>query len=108
MTKKNIFRIIFANQETIYEIYATSVKESDLFGFLEVEELLFGEQSTLLVDPSEEKLKVEFSGVKRTFIPMHTVVRVDEVEKQGLAKVKDNMGYGNKISPFPGKGKIKD
>jgi hypothetical protein len=108
MTKKTLFRITFANQEAIYEIYARSIKESEMFGFLEIEELVFGEQTALVVDPSEEKLKMEFSGVKRTFIPMHSVFRIDEVAKQGTAKVKDNIGYGNKVSPFPGTGKIKD
>lgn len=107
MTKKTIFRISFANQEAIYEIYARSIKESEIFGFLEVEELVFGEQTALVVDPSEERLKMEFNGVKRTFIPMHSIFRIDEVTKQGTAKVKDNMGYG-KVSPFPGTGKTKE
>lgn len=108
MTKKTLFRITFSNQEAIYEIYARSIKEGDLFGFLEVEELVFGEQTALVVDPSEERLKMEFANVKRTFIPMHAIFRIDEVTKQGVAKVKDNLGYGNKVSPFPGSGKTKD
>lgn len=108
MTKKTLFRITFSNQESIYEVYAKSIKESDLFGFLEVEELVFGEQTALVVDPSEERLKLEFSGVKRTFIPMHSIYRIDEVTKQGTAKVKDNSGYGGKVSHFPGAGKFKE
>lgn len=108
MTKKTLFRITFANQEAIYEIYARSLKESEMFGFLEVEELVFGEQTALVVDPSEERLKMEFNGVKRTFIPMQSVFRIDEVTQQGTAKVKDKLGYDNKVSPFPGTGKIKD
>jgi hypothetical protein len=108
MTKKNLFRISFANQEAIYEIYARSIKESELFGFIEVEELVFGEQTSLVVDPSEERLKMEFNGVKRTFIPMQSIFRIDEVDRQGVAKVKDKINYDNKVSPFPGTGKIKD
>ncbi|MFI4918902.1 MAG: DUF1820 family protein [Legionellales bacterium] len=108
MTKKTLFKITFANQEAIYEIYARSIKESDLFGFIEVEELVFGEQTSLVVDPSEERLKIEFNGVKRTFIPMQAIFRIDEVTKQGSAKVTDKLGYDNKVSPFPGTGKLKD
>ncbi len=108
MTKKTLFRITFANQDSVYEIYARSIKESEMFGFLEVEEMVFGEQTSLVVDPSEERLKMEFNGVKRTFIPMQAVFRIDEVTKQGTAKVKDKIGYDNKVSPFPGSGKIKD
>lgn len=106
MTKKTLYKIIFANQDATYEIYARSLKESDLFGFIEVEELVFGEQTSLVVDPSEERLKMEFCGVKRTFIPMQSVYRIDEVTKQGAVKVKDKTGYDNKVSPFPGTGKI--
>ncbi len=108
MTKKTLFRITFANQEAIYEVYARSIKESDIFGFLEVEELVFGEQTALVVDPSEERLKLEFSDVKRTFIPTHSIYRIDEVNKQGPAKVKDHPGHGAKVSPFPGTIKTKE
>lgn len=107
MTKKIIFRIFFSDHEATYEIYARSIKESEIFGMLEVEELLFGEQTSLVVDPSEERLKMEFSGVKRTFIPMHLIVRIDEVTKHGTPKVKDNSAYGGKVSPFPGMNKNK-
>ena len=86
MTKKTLFRITFANQEAIYEIYARSIKESEIFGFLEVEELVFGEQTALVVDPSEERLKMEFNGVKRTFIPAHAVFRIDEVARHSKGK----------------------
>lgn len=107
MTKKTLFKITFANQEAIYEIYVRSIKESELFGFLEAEELVFGEQTALVVDPSEERLKMEFNNVKRTYIPMHAIYRIDEVTKQGTPKMKDNLGSGNKVSPFPGSGKPK-
>ena len=48
------------------------------FGFIEVEELLFGEGSKLLIDSSEERLKTEFEGVCRTYIPLHAVLRIDD------------------------------
>lgn len=98
MTTKKIYKIIFYNNEDIFEIYATHVFASDLYGFVEVEQLLFGEKSQLLVDPSEERLKNEFSGVKRTFIPMNAVVRIDEVEQSGTPKVS---GVRNSVTNFP-------
>ena len=54
-----------------------------MFGFVEVEGLLFGGKGSLVVDPSEERLQTEFAGVERTYIPMHSVIRIDEVEKKG-------------------------
>ncbi|MDP1603227.1 MAG: DUF1820 family protein [Legionella sp.] len=101
MLKKTIYRITFANQETIYEIYARKISESEMFGFLEVEEFVFGENTSLVVDPSEERLKIEFENVQRTFIPMHSVYRIDEVSKQGIGKVRDKLSEGGKVSLFP-------
>ena len=83
--KKN-YRVIFYNNEDVYEIYASHVFPSEMYGFIEVEELLFGERSKVLVDPGEEKLKAEFSGVKRSYIPMNAIVRIDEVEQAVLRR----------------------
>ena len=94
-----IYRITFYNQREVYEIYARHVFQSDLWGFLEVEEFVFGERTQVIVDPAEEKLKTEFSGIKRSFIPMQSVVRIDEVEKEGASKIME--AGGSNISPFP-------
>ncbi len=59
----------------------------ELYGFVEAQGLLFGERTTLVVDPSEEQLKLEFNGVNRTYIPFHNVIRIDEVEKEGTGKI---------------------
>ncbi len=99
MSKKLIYRISFLNQDSVYEVYARHVGESDMFGFIEIEEFVFGETTQLLVDPSEERLKTEFSGVKRTYIPMHSILRIDEVDKEGVAKVVTKSG--DNVSPFP-------
>ena len=73
-----------------------------------VEDFAFGENTSLVVDPAEERLKMEFNGVKRTFIPMHTIFRIDEVNKQGVAKVRDKSPNTNKVSMFPVPGKHSD
>jgi hypothetical protein len=87
MASGTIYRISFMSQGQIYEIYAKQVGQGALFGFVEVEELVFGERSKILIDSSEERLKTEFEGVKRTFIPLHSVVRIDEVEKAGRGRI---------------------
>lgn len=97
---QNLFRISFVNQGKIYELYAKSVGQAEVYGFIEIAELVFGEHSGLVIDPAEEKLKSEFNGVKRTLIPMHSVIRVDEVEKQGQAKILE-MDGSVKVTPFP-------
>ncbi len=53
----------------------------------------------MLVDPAEEKLKSEFEGVNRSYIPMHSIVRIDEVAKEGVGKISE--AKGTNVSPFP-------
>jgi hypothetical protein len=99
--KKRIYRIQFFNQSKVYEVYARSVSQSGLFGFVEVEGLLFGERSGVVVDPSEERLKTEFAGVERTYIPLHAVLRIDEVEKRGTSQIRP-VGEGEaKVTSLP-------
>jgi hypothetical protein len=100
MAASHIFKVVFVNQGKVYEIYARKVSHGSLFGFIEVEELVFGERSLVVVDPSEEKVKAEFEGVKRTYLPLHSVLRVDEVRKQGVSKVSAVEG-GSNVAQFP-------
>ena len=100
MAISHIFRIMFVNQGKVYEIYARRVSHGELFGFIEVEELVFGERATVVLDPSEERIKSEFDGVKRTYLPLHSVLRIDEVKKQGVSKITALEGGAN-VSQFP-------
>jgi len=96
-----IYKVIFHNQNRVYEVYARQIFQSDMWGFIEIEEFIFGERSKLLVDPSEEKLKTEFTGVKRSYVPMHAIIRIDEVEKEGAARISESAGGASNVSAFP-------
>jgi hypothetical protein len=98
MPAKNIFKVSFYNQGNVYEVYASKVYQSDLHGFITIEELKFHERTSVVVDPSEEKLKTEFDQVKRFFVPIHAIIRIDEVEKQGNAKISE---ADENIAQFP-------
>ena len=101
MSKKTvIYKVSFVNQDKVYEIYARQIAQGHLYGFIEIEQLVFGEKSTVLVDPSEERLKTEFADVSRTYIPMHAIIRIDEVEKEGTSKI-IAMSEDGKIAQFP-------
>jgi len=98
MSAKTLYKLVFVSQGQVYEIYSRKVSHGGLFGFIEVEELVFGERSSVVVDPSEEKIKSEFENVKRTYLPMHSIIRIDEVDKQGTSKI--SKAEGN-VTPFP-------
>lgn len=100
MKRKSLYRVTFTNQEKIYEIFARQVEQRNLFGFVAIEGLVFGETSQVVVDPGQERLRNEFQGVKRTYIPMHAILRIDEVEKEGLGKITQISKEGN-VSQFP-------
>ena len=99
MAASHIFKVLFVNQGKIYEIYARKVGHGALFGFVEVEELVFGERSSVVLDPGEERIKSEFAGVKRTYLPLHSVLRIDEVKKQGVSKI--SALEGGNVTQFP-------
>lgn len=99
MSSKKVFKIVFMNQGQVYEIYARHVGHGELFGFVEVSDLVFDERSSVVVDPSQEKLKTEFAGVKSTYLPLHSVIRIDEVEKEGSGKI--SKVEGGNVTQFP-------
>ena len=97
-TRKTLFRISFVNLGEVYEVYATNVSQGGMFGFVEIDGLVFGERSKLLIDSSEERLKTEFAGVNRFYVPLHSVLRIDEVEKAGRGRISSGEG---KVAAFP-------
>jgi hypothetical protein len=103
MASQPVYKVIFQNGNQVFEVFARQIYQSDMWGFIEVEEFVFGERSKIVVDPGEEKLKNEFNGVKRSYIPLQAIIRIDEVDKEGSGKVSDSPTGGNVASfPFPG------
>lgn len=98
MSSHHIFKVLFVNQGKVYEVYARKVSHSAMLGFVEIEQLEFGERTGVVVDPSEERLKTEFEGVKRSFLPVHSVLRIDEVSKRGPSKITQ---YEGNVTQFP-------
>lgn len=96
-TSSEIYKVTFLNKGKVYELFVRQVFQSDLYGFIEVEDYVFDEVTQVVVDPNEEKLKNEFAGVRRSFIPIQSVIRIDEVEKGGVSKISS----GDNITPLP-------
>ncbi len=99
-TPQKLYRVTFRHQDQIWEIYARNVSHGSLLGFVEVEKLVFGERSSIIADPAEEKLKSEFDSVDRTYIPVHAIVRIDEVSKLAPGRISAG-GESGKVMPFP-------
>ncbi len=95
-----LYRVNFINNGKNYELYAKQVQQSGLFGFIEVSEFVFNNRAQVVVNPSEEKLKTEFTGVERTYLPMHNILRIDQVDKVGPAKIHDSPSVMEFPSPL--------
>lgn len=106
MSDNLLYRVVFINQQQVYELYAKRVYQAEMLGFVVIEDFVFGETSGVLIDPAEEKLKTEFENIKRSFVPMHEIVRIDQVERRGTAKIvplERDGATGSKVTrlPFP-------
>lgn len=99
--KQRLYRVSFLNQGRTYEVYAREVSHGAMLGFVEVGKLIFGEKSTVVVDTSEERLKQEFDGVERFYVPVHAILRIDEVSKQGPGRIVEGGESGSKVTPLP-------
>jgi len=97
---RRLYRVTFLNQGQVYELYAKKVAQGGLLGFVEVEGIAFGQRTTVVVDPGEERLKLEFEGVKRFYVPIHSVVRIDEVDKPGPGRISE-AGKSSNVAAFP-------
>lgn len=97
-SKKPLFRIQFIANGERYELYVHEVCQGAMFGFIEIGDFVWDTHTSLVLDPSHEKLKSEFADVTRTYLPMHNVLRIDEVKKQGTAKITE---LSDKVAHFP-------
>ncbi len=101
MATQPVYKVIFNNGTQVFEIFARQIYQSDMWGFIEVEEFVFGERSKIVVDPAEEKLKNEFGGVKRSYIPLQSIIRIDEVDKEGSGKITGPVTTEGNVSKLP-------
>lgn len=99
MSDRTVYKVLFQSQGKLYEIFAEEVSQTGMLGFVEVGGLDFGRKTELVLDPTEERIRSEFEGVKRTWLPMHAIVRIDEVDQRGTCKITD--ARGSNVAQFP-------
>ncbi len=85
--EKTYFIVSYTRDEELYQVCAHTVAPSDLYGLIEIGDFIFP-KNKLVYNPGEERIKREFSGIKRTWIPYHTIVRIDEVAATRESEIK--------------------
>lgn len=97
---KSLYKVSFHSHGKIYELYAERVSTGELWGFVEVANLVFDVHDGIVVDPTEERLRDEFAGTRVLHLPMQSILRIEEVEKKGQAAIRDASGE-KVVTPFP-------
>ena len=96
-----MYKVIFHNQNKVYELYCQKVSGSELaYGFVEISELVFDVDESIVIDPTEERLREEFADVDGLHLPMHAVIRIERVNKRGTCVIRDSHS-GEKVTPLP-------
>ncbi|MCK7594434.1 DUF1820 family protein [Pseudomarimonas salicorniae] len=101
MSHRTLYKITFLNAGKIYELYARQVAASSLWGFTEVSELVWESGDSVVIDPTEERLRDEFGQTRKLHLPMQSVIRVEEVDRKGQLAIRDSQTGDRIVTPFP-------
>ena len=85
--EKALYRIRFRTEESVYELCATNLYQTDMIGFVVIEGITFRDQGGVIANPAEERLRDEFKDSEKVYIPMHAIIRIDQVREQRVAKI---------------------
>jgi hypothetical protein len=61
------------------QIYAGSVRMSDILGLVEASDIVFIDSSEVIINPEDDKIKKLFNDVATTMLPINSLIRIDEV-----------------------------
>jgi hypothetical protein len=98
---KALYKVSFLNHGKVYELYARRVSSGELWGFIDVAELVFDVREGVVIDPTEEQLRTEFADTRVLHLPMQAVLRVEQVERKGQAAIRDAATGEQVVTPFP-------
>lgn len=100
MSQQKLFRVSFLNHGKVWELYCKGVISSGLWGFVELSDIVFDANDAVVIDPVEDKMRDELGDVEVLHLPMHSVLRVEEVRRKGQSVIRERES-GEKITPFP-------
>lgn len=95
-----LYRINYINNQEIYELYAQQVSTDELLGFISLHGLQFDLDSSVVIDPVEERLKAEFKDVETLHLPIQHVIKIESVKQKKSCKIKA-LSKNNVVTPLP-------
>lgn len=102
MKSKKLYKVTFLSQGKLLELHARHIASSSLWGFTEVGDIVFDNPTdSLVIDPTEERLREEFGNTRVLHLPIQCIVRVEEVDKREPLVIRDAASGDKVVTPFP-------
>lgn len=83
--KDIVYRTVFTHLDQVYTVYSQGISEETLVGFIELDSIIEVKQEVVLSTESHETHQLflqQLASIKRTYVPMHAVVRIDEMTRK--------------------------
>lgn len=96
-----LYKVSFLNHGKVYELYARRVSSGELWGFVDVADLVFDVRDGVVIDPTEDQLRTEFGGTRVLHLPMQAVLRIEQVDHKGKSAIRDASSGEQVVTPFP-------
>ena len=88
-TPASLYRIVFQQRDEDCELYAVRVAQGHLPAFLEIEQILFADRAGGHgANAAQERLRNALATVKRCYLPLAHIVRIDEIAYATLAELR--------------------
>ena len=82
---KNIFRVHFTWKEKQYELKARSLDMTHPY-FVSIMDLVLPEEGGVLINPADDEIRRNFSGVRQLMLPFQSVSLIEEFTEDPDAK----------------------
>lgn len=80
-----VYRVHYAKEkEPLCEILARQVGPADILGFIEISDFVAPRPSGRILRPDADRVEREFEGVRRTFVPISDVRRIDAIDDSAM------------------------
>lgn len=80
-----------------WELTAKSVFPSDIMGLITIEDLVFKDQSKMVILPEEDQAKKRFENTERLHIPYHQLIFIEELMEETPDSA--NVAFMRPVSP---------
>ena len=84
----SLYRVVLQSPDEQCELYAVRVAQGHLPAFLELEQIVFADRASGHASAAQERLRSALAEVKRCYIPLARIVRIDEIAYAAAAELR--------------------